>query len=92
MWTAMFWKSLAERAISASAFAAAGTMQAAVFNWFDADWKAVAGVALTAGTLSALKSLGANAAKTGGASGPSLIGSEVLADDVEVVDTEGIAA
>ena len=57
MFTASFWKSAVERAIKTVAQALVAVIAGASFDWFTADWQAVAGVALTAGVLSILTSI-----------------------------------
>ena len=57
MFTASFWKSAAERAIKTVAQALIAVLAATTFDWFHADWKAIAGTAATAGVLSLLSSI-----------------------------------
>lgn len=57
MFTASFWKSAAERAIKTVAQALIAVLAATTFDWFSADWKAIAGTAATAGVLSLLSSI-----------------------------------
>lgn len=57
MFTATFWKSAAERAIKTVAQALIAVLAATTFDWFSADWKAIAGTAATAGVLSLLSSI-----------------------------------
>ena len=79
MWTADFWKAIAERAIKTFAQAAAAMLVAAGVGLLDADWVAVASVAGMAAVVSVLTSIGSAAATDGS---PSLA-SEVLPDEVE---------
>jgi hypothetical protein len=61
LWTAVFWKSAAERAISTAAQAAVAVIGVdAVAAIGDVPWQYVAGVAATAGVLSVLKSVAAS--------------------------------
>lgn len=57
MFTATFWKSAAERAIKTVAQALIAVIAATTFDWFTADWQAIAGTAATAGVLSLLSSI-----------------------------------
>lgn len=57
MFTASFWKSAAERAIKTVAQALIAVLAATTFDWFSADWQAIAGTAATAGVLSLLSSI-----------------------------------
>jgi hypothetical protein len=57
MFTAIFWKSAAERAIKTVAQALIAVLAATTFDWFAADWQAIAGTAVTAGVLSLLSSI-----------------------------------
>ena len=57
MFTATFWKSAAERAIKTVAQAVIAVLAATTFDWFTADWQAIAGTAATAGVLSLLSSI-----------------------------------
>jgi len=57
MFTASFWKSAAERALKTVAQALIAVLAATTFDWFSADWKAIAGTAATAGVLSLLSSI-----------------------------------
>lgn len=57
MFTANFWKSAAERAIKTVAQALIAVIAATTFDWFTADWQAIAGTAATAGVLSLLSSI-----------------------------------
>jgi hypothetical protein len=57
MFTATFWKSAAERAIKTVAQALIAVLAATTFDWFTADWQAIAGTAVTAGVLSLLSSI-----------------------------------
>ena len=57
MFTKSFWKSAAERAIKTVAQAFIAVIAATTFDWFSADWKAIAGTAATAGVLSLLSSI-----------------------------------
>jgi hypothetical protein len=57
MFTALFWKQAAERALRTVAQALVAVIAATSFDWFSADWKAIAGTALTAGVLSLLTSI-----------------------------------
>lgn len=57
MFTTSFWKSAAERAIKTVAQALIAVLAATTFDWFNADWKAIAGTAATAGVLSLLSSI-----------------------------------
>ena len=57
MFTTSFWKSAAERAIKTVAQALIAVLAANTFNWFSADWRAIAGTAATAGVLSLLSSI-----------------------------------
>jgi hypothetical protein len=57
MFTATFWKSAAERAIKTVAQALIAVLAATTFDWFTADWQAIAGTAATAGVLSLLSSI-----------------------------------
>lgn len=57
MFTKSFWKSAAERAIKTVAQALIAVIAATTFDWFTADWQAIAGTAATAGVLSLLSSI-----------------------------------
>ena len=57
MFTTSFWKSAAERAIKTVAQALIAVLAATTFDWFSADWQAIAGTAATAGVLSLLSSI-----------------------------------
>lgn len=57
MFTTLFWKSAAERAIKTVAQALIAVLAATTFDWFTADWQAIAGTAATAGVLSLLSSI-----------------------------------
>lgn len=57
MFTTSFWKSAAERAIKTVAQALIAVLAATTFDWFNADWQAIAGTAATAGGLSLLSSI-----------------------------------
>lgn len=57
MFTVDFWKSAAERAIKTVAQALIAVIAATTFDWFSADWQAIAGTAATAGVLSLLSSI-----------------------------------
>lgn len=57
MFTSTFWKSAAERAIKTVAQALIAVLAATTFDWFTADWQAIAGTAATAGVLSLLSSI-----------------------------------
>ena len=57
MFTTTFWKSAAERAIKTVAQALIAVIAATTFDWFTADWQAIAGTAATAGVLSLLSSI-----------------------------------
>lgn len=57
MFTTSFWKSAAERAIKTVAQALIAVLAATTFDWFSADWRAIAGTAATAGVLSLLSSI-----------------------------------
>lgn len=57
MFTATFWKSAVERAIKTVAQALIAVLAATTFDWFTADWQAIAGTAATAGVLSLLSSI-----------------------------------
>ena len=57
MFTTTFWKSAAERAIKTVAQALIAVLAATTFDWFTADWQAIAGTAATAGVLSLLSSI-----------------------------------
>jgi hypothetical protein len=57
MFTTSFWKSAAERAIKTVAQALIAVLAATTFDWFTADWQAIAGTAATAGVLSLLSSI-----------------------------------
>ena len=57
MFTASFWKQAAERALRTVAQALVAVIAATSFDWFSADWRAIAGTALTAGVLSLLTSI-----------------------------------
>lgn len=76
MWTARFWKAIAERAVSTAAQAAVLALGADAVNALSVDWLDVAGFAAGGFTLSVLKGLAANAI-TGG-DGPGLTGAETL--------------
>ena len=77
MFTKSFWKSAAERAIRTVAQALVAVIAATSFDWFSADWKAIAGTALTAGVLSLLTSIAS--AGIGDKGTPSLIAGPVNA-------------
>lgn len=57
MFTVDFWKSAVERAIKTVAQALIAVIAATTFDWFSADWQAIAGTAATAGVLSLLSSI-----------------------------------
>ena len=57
MFTRAFLLATLERAIKTVAQALVAVIAGASFNWFAADWQAIAGVALTAGVLSILTSI-----------------------------------
>lgn len=57
MFTKMYLKDLAERAISTAAEAAIAAWGIGQISAFDADWKFIGGMALSAGFLSVAKSL-----------------------------------
>ena len=57
MFTKSFWKAAAERAIKTVAQALIAVIAATTFDWFTADWQAIAGTAATAGVLSLLSSI-----------------------------------
>lgn len=71
MFTATFWRSTAERAIKTIAQALIAVLAATTFDWFSADWKAIAGTALTAGVLSILSSIASSG--IGDRTSPSLL-------------------
>ena len=73
MFTASFWKSAAERALKTVAQALIAVLAATTFDWFSADWKAIAGTAATAGVLSLLSSIAS--AGIGDKGTPSLVAS-----------------
>ena len=57
MFTKTFWTAAAERALRTVAQALIAIIAATTFDWFTADWQAIAGTALTAGVLSLLTSI-----------------------------------
>jgi hypothetical protein len=57
MFTKSFWTAAAERALRTVAQALIAVIAATSFDWFSADWQAIAGTALTAGVLSLLTSI-----------------------------------
>jgi len=57
MFTRQFWKAAVERAVKTVAQALIAVIAGASFDWFTADWQAIAGVSLTAGVLSILTSI-----------------------------------
>ena len=57
MFTKSFIRQLAERAIKTAAQTAAALIAATSFDWFTADWKAIAGTIATATVLSILTSI-----------------------------------
>lgn len=57
MFTRQFWKSTVERCVKTVAQALIAVVAGTSFDWFSADWKAIAGVAATAGVLSILTSI-----------------------------------
>lgn len=57
MFTKSFWTAAAERALRTVAQALVAVIAATSFDWFSADWQAIAGTALTAGVLSLLTSI-----------------------------------
>jgi hypothetical protein len=72
MFTLLFWKQAAERAIKSAAQAVLGLLVGAqAFNAWDADWKKAAGVALGGAILSVLTSLAS--AGVGRSGSPSLV-------------------
>lgn len=71
MFTGEFWKSAVERAIKTVAQALVAVVAATSFDWFSADWRAVAGTAATAGVLSLLTSVASAGAGDKGT--PSLV-------------------
>lgn len=76
IWTAVFWKAAAERAVkSAAQGAILAGVGAAKFNALHADWETIGGGALGMAALSLLTSLGSDVL-TG--TGPSLTNAEEL--------------
>lgn len=75
IWTGAFWKSAAERAVRATAFAASGVIASAGTGLIETDWLGVVSTAGMAGVLSVLFSIGGNAA-TG--NGPALVAPETV--------------
>ncbi len=71
MFTKSFWTAAVERAIRTVAQALVAVIAATSFDWFSADWRAIAGTALTAGVLSLLTSIAS--AGIGDKGTPSLI-------------------
>lgn len=72
MWTTDYWKGVAERAVSSAAQGAITMIGAtALVPAWEVSWPGVAGVALTMGALSVLKSLAA--AYVGDRGTPSLV-------------------
>lgn len=57
MFNVTFWKATVERAVKTVAQALIAVIAGASFDWFTADWQAIAGVAATAGVLSILTSI-----------------------------------
>lgn len=57
MMTTAFWKSAVERCVKTICQSAIAVFAATQFNWFTADWKAIAGTVATAGVLSLLTSV-----------------------------------
>ena len=76
MFTASFWKSAAERAIKTVAQALVAVIAATSFDWFTADWRAIAGTALTAGVLSLLTSIAS--AGMGDKGTPSVVSESII--------------
>lgn len=74
MFTAPFWKSLAERVLSSVAGALLAVFTADGFDLLNADWSSALGVAGLAGLVSLLKGL--IASRVGDNPGPSLVDSE----------------
>ena len=75
MWTALFWKALAERTISTAAQAALLALGADALNALTVEWTDVAGFAAGGAVLAILKGLAANAV-TG--DGPGLTSAETV--------------
>lgn len=78
MFTLLFWKAAAERALKTAAQTAAGILVGNATGLLDADWVGVASVSGLAAVVSILTSVGSDAI-TGG-SGPSLTSAEVISD------------
>ena len=57
MFSIPFWKATLERCAKTCAQTAAALIAATSFDWFSADWRAIAGTMLTAGVLSVLTSI-----------------------------------
>lgn len=76
IFSALFWRAAAERAIKAGAWAASSTLIANGVGLFNAQWLDVASVAGMAVLLSVLGSIVSDAATSG--SGPSLTNAETL--------------
>jgi len=86
MFTTSFWKSAAERAIKTVAQALIAVLAATTFDWFTADWQAIAGTAATAGVLSLLSSIASAGIADKGT--PSIIAGPInasLPPDAEIV-------
>ena len=75
MWTADFWRAVAERALKTFAQAAAAMLIAAGTGLLEADWVTVASVAGMAAVVSVLTSIGSGAVTDGS---PSLTNAETL--------------
>ena len=69
--TKTYWLQLAERAIKTAAQSLAAILVATSFDWFTADWQAIAGTVATATVLSVLTSIGS--LKLGPADTPSVV-------------------
>jgi uncharacterized membrane protein len=77
MFTKTFWTAAAERALRTVAQALIAVIAATTFDWFTADWQAIAGTALTAGVLSLLTSIAS--AGIGDKGTPSMVTQPVIA-------------
>lgn len=78
IFTALFWRACAERAIKTLAQTAAALSTAAGTGLIDTDWLTIASIAGMAAVVSILTSVGSDAL-TGG-DGPSLTDAEILPD------------
>lgn len=74
MWTASFWKAAAERALKTTAQAAVAFLAVGVTGILEVDWVQLGSVAVLAGVISVLTSVGSGAITDGS---PSLSGEKL---------------